>query len=75
MRPMAIRPDVLGEVERGAEHAEGLVRDDLGAGDALEDEVEQRLDGALGGVGVVRGEAGAAGGENVGEVELLLVGA
>ena len=79
-RPDAIRPDrdpadVLGEVERGAKHLERTVGVHLGAGHPFDDQVEQRFDVPLGGVGVVRGEATLARGEDVREVELLLAGA
>ena len=57
--------DVLGEVERRAEHLERAVGLDQRAGDALDDQVEQRLDVARGRVRVVRGEPALARGEDV----------
>ncbi len=74
IRPMAMRPTYSEKSSVVQRHLERAVGVDLGAGDPLADQVEQGLDVARGRLGVVRGEARAAGGEDVGEVELALVG-
>ena len=73
--PDADPADVFGEVERGAEHLERAVGVDLGTGDLLDDQVEERLDVARPRRRVVRREAAPARGENVREVELFFAGA
>ena len=68
--------DVLGEVERRAEHLQRAVGVDLGAGDLLDDQVEQGLDvPSVAPAGRAEAKPALARGEDVGEVELLLVGA
>ena len=67
--------DVVGEVERRAEHLQAGRRGRRRGRDLLDDQVEQRLDVARGRRRVVRGEPALARGEDVGEVELVLVGA
>src|SRR5208337_4435133 len=66
--------DILGEVERGAEHGEGAVRLDHRAGHLRDDQVEEGADVTCGRGGVVRGKTGLARGEDVGEIELFLAG-
>ena len=66
--------DILREVERGAEHAKRAVGIDDGARYLVDDQVEKRLDISRSGVQVVRGEPGLAGGEDVGEIELIFTG-
>ena len=66
--------DILGEVECGAEHGEGAVRLDHRTGHLRDDQVEEGADVTCGRNGVVRGKAGLARGEDVGEIELFLAG-
>ena len=74
IRPIAIRPTYSEKSSVVQSIRNGLSGSTTGPGTLLDDHVEERLDVSRRGVGIVRGEAGLARGEDVGKIELIFAG-